>query len=140
MAKSSKRSGRKSRIKTSRILESPIDTAFTLPKTGLQINDNASKRFHRPPIMVTASRTPKSLFHSAFRHSESSPTKYGYHQSRTTTSNNCPTSRTSRRISLWSSTYTAWKKKDTDICSTLVYGMILFLNSGMIRPSPSTIL
>ena len=30
--------------------------------------------------MVTASRTPKSPLHSAFRPSEGSPTKYGYHQ------------------------------------------------------------
>ena len=106
MAKSSKRSGRKSRIEMSCILEPPIDTAFTLPKIGLQINDNALKRFHHPPIMVTTSKTSKTSFHLAFRPSEGSPTKYGHHRFRTTTSNDYPTSRMSRGISLWSSTST----------------------------------
>ena len=74
--------------------------------TGLQIDNNASKRFHCPSIMVTASRTPKTPFHSAFQPSKDSSTKYGYHQLRTTTLNDHPTSRTSQRISLWSSTIT----------------------------------
>ena len=57
-------------------------------------------------IMVTASKTPPTSFHSAFRSSKNSPTKYGHHWFRTTTSNDHPTLQMSWRVSLRCSTVT----------------------------------
>ena len=106
MANSSKRSGGKSRVKTSHILDASISGTLTLQVSNLQSNNTASKRLHCPLIMVTASKTSKSPLHSAFQSPENSPTKYGHYQFRTTASNDHPTLWTGWRVSLRCSTTT----------------------------------
>ena len=100
MAISSKRSGGKSRVEMSRILDASISGTLTLQESNLQSNDIASKRLHCPLIMVTASKTSPTSLHLALWSSKNSPTEYGYHRFRTTTSNNHPTLRMSWRVSL----------------------------------------
>ena len=106
MAILSKRSGRKSGVEMSRILDTPTSGTLTLQESDLQSNDTASERLHCPLIMVTTSKTSSTSLHSALWSSKNSPTKYGHHRFRTTPSNNHPTPWMGWRVSLQCSTIT----------------------------------